>query len=151
MNKECRKCHTIQPLSNFAKATTNKDGLQRNCRDCVKKSCKAYYRKIVTGTGEEKIVYRGNILEREVKGAMESIRLNPVPWNETLELHKQYKTGPYSESYKPELLKWALQQCHEAHSIIHKGAKKKVGQGLGTGKLQRAEEEKLLLQQLENI
>jgi hypothetical protein len=150
MNKECRKCHTIQPLSNFAKATTNKDGLQRNCRDCVKKSCKAYYRKIVTGTGEEKIVYRGNILEREVKGAMELIKVKPTPWNETLELHKQYKTGPYSESYKPELLKWALQQCHEAHSIVHRVAKKQPGHGLGTGKKQRAEAERILLQQLEN-
>jgi hypothetical protein len=150
MNKECRKCHTIQPLSNFAKSSNTKDGLQRNCRDCVKKSCKAYYRKLVTGTGEEKMVYRGNILEREVDKLMESIRLNPMPWSETLELHKQYKTGPYSESYKPELLKWALQQCHDIHSIVHRGGKKKVGQGLGTGKLQRAEEEKILLQQLEN-
>ena len=151
MNKECRKCHTIQPLSNFAKSSNTKDGLQRNCRDCVKKSCKAYYRKIVTGTGEEKMVYRGDALEKEVNKLMESIKLNPIPWSETLELHKQCKTGPYSESYKPELLKWALQQCHEIHSIVHRGAKKKVGQGLGTGKKQRAEEEKLLLQQLENI
>jgi hypothetical protein len=150
MNKECRTCFTIQPLSNFAKSTSNKDGLQRNCRDCVKKMSKAHYLKVTSGDGDEKLVYRGTVLEREVRGAMELIRLKPVPWSETLELHKQYKTGPYSESYKPELLKWALQQCHEIHSIVHRGAKKKVGQGLGTGKLQRAEEEKILLQQLEN-
>jgi hypothetical protein len=150
MNKECRKCHTIQPLSNFAKATTNKDGLQRNCRECVKKLSKAHYVKITTGKGEEKLVYRGDALEREVNKLMESIRLKSVPWSETLELHKQYKTGPYSESYKPELLKWALQQCHEAHSIIHRVAKKQPGHGLGTGKKQRAEAERLLLQQLEN-
>jgi hypothetical protein len=150
MNKECRKCHTIQPLSNFAKSSNTKDGLQRNCRDCVKKSCKAYYRKIVTGTGEEKMVYRGDALEREVSKLMESIRLKSVPWSETLELHKQYKTGPYSESYKPELLKWALQKCHDDHSIEHRVSKKKPGHGLGTGKKQRAEAERLLLQQLEN-
>jgi hypothetical protein len=151
MNKECRKCFTIQPLSNFAKSSSNKDGLQRICRECIKKLSKARYVKVTTGEGGEKLVYRGTVLEREVKGAMDLIKINPVPWSETLELHKQYKTGPYSESYKPELLKQALQQCHENHSMVHKGAKKKVGQGLGTGKKQRAEAEKILLQQLENI
>ena len=151
MNKECIKCNTIQPLSNFANSSSTKDGLQRYCRECIKKSSRAHYVKITTGKGEEKLVYRGDVLEREVKGAMESIRVNPIPWSKTLELHKQYKTGPYSESYKPELLKWALQQCHEIHSIVHRGAKKKVGQGLGTGKKQRAEAEKILLQELENI
>jgi hypothetical protein len=150
MNKQCIKCFKNQPLSNYAKSSNTKDGLQRYCRECIKKSSKAHYLKVTSGGGDEKLVYRGDALEREVKGAMESIRLNPMPWSETLELHKQYKTGPYSESYKPELLKWALQQCHEIHSLVHRGAKKKVGQGLGTGKLQRAEEEKILLQQLEN-
>lgn len=150
MNKECRKCFTLQPLSNFAKSASTKDGLQRNCRDCVKKLSKAHYLKVTTGEGGEKIIYRGTVLEREVRGAMDSIKVNPIPWSKTLELHKQYKTGPYNESYNPELLKWAMQQCHEIHSIVHRGAKKKIGQGLGTGKLQKAEAEKLLLQQLEN-
>lgn len=73
-----------------------------------------------------------------------------MPANEVERLHKLYKTGPYSESYKPELLKWALQQCHDAHSIAHRLTTKQPGSGLGTGKKQLEAERQKLIAELEN-
>jgi hypothetical protein len=77
---------------------------------------------------------------------------NPMPADEVELLHKIYRTGPYSESYKPEILKLAFQKCVDNHS--HKTGKskqtKKPGQGTGTGKLQLEEERKKLIAELEN-
>ena len=33
--KQCRKCHTAKPLSDFPKDRTSKDGLYSRCRSCV--------------------------------------------------------------------------------------------------------------------
>ena len=89
---------------------------------------------------------------KQLYNLMDQIRNGDVKHDqaEVDRLHKLYETGPYSRSYKPELLKWALQQCHETHSIVHRGAKKKVGQGLGTGKKQMEAEYQKLILELEN-
>jgi hypothetical protein len=35
-NKLCSKCHTNKPLSEFGIYKRNKDGLNKNCKDCVR-------------------------------------------------------------------------------------------------------------------
>ena len=76
---------------------------------------------------------------------------NPTPADEVELLHKTYKTGPYSEAYKPEILKWALQTCTDIHSHIgQKKNKKPFGSGTGTGKLQLEAERQKLISELEN-
>ena len=87
---------------------------------------------------------------QELYSVMQECVSNPMPEDEVELLHKIYRTGPYSESYKPEILKWALQQCHEAHSIVHRVSRKQAGHGLGTGKKQLEEERKKLIAELEN-
>ena len=77
---------------------------------------------------------------------------NPMPVDEVELLHKLYKTGPYSEAYKPELLKWALKKCADDHSQIGRtrAPRKLPGQGVGGGKLQLEEERKRLILEIEN-
>lgn len=38
MQKECNKCGEVKPHSQFSKCSSNKDGLQYQCRDCNRKS-----------------------------------------------------------------------------------------------------------------
>jgi hypothetical protein len=40
--KKCSKCQTAKPLTEFNKTKTNKDGLSYLCKDCNKKTTKAY-------------------------------------------------------------------------------------------------------------
>ena len=66
-------------------------------------------------------------------------------------LHRIYETGPYSRSYKPELLKWASQQVIDNHTHLNSTRTKRlVGTGLGTGKKQIESEYQKLISELEN-
>lgn len=37
MMKECKKCHIVMPISQFHKHKNHKDGLNNECKSCVKK------------------------------------------------------------------------------------------------------------------
>lgn len=92
--------------------------------------------------------------KREVKelyNIMKSCVEDPMPKTEVDRLHKLYKTGPYNESYNPEVLKWASQQVIDNHTHINcSRGKRQLGTGLGSGKRQIAEEYKKLISELEN-
>jgi hypothetical protein len=60
-----------------------------------------------------------------------------------------WKVGKYSESYKPELLKWAEQQCSDAHNF--KDRKPRTTEYVsGGGKKQREAERQKLILEIEN-
>lgn len=85
----------------------------------------------------------------ELYRIMQECVINPMPADELEMLHKIYKTGPYSESYKPELLKWAEKQCSDAHNF--KDRKPRTTEYVtGGGKLQREAERQKLILEIEN-
>lgn len=45
MKKICSKCHEEKSSNEFYKRTTMQDGLQRQCRSCMKNNDKKYYKK----------------------------------------------------------------------------------------------------------
>jgi hypothetical protein len=45
MDKRCRDCGQIKPLSEFNKAIEGKDGLRRDCKSCQASAYKKYYDK----------------------------------------------------------------------------------------------------------
>ena len=92
--------------------------------------------------------------KREVKelyNIMKSCVENPMPKAEVDRLHKLYKTGPYNESYNPEVLKLASQQVADNHTHINcSRGKRQLGTGLGSGKRQIESEYQKLISELEN-
>ena len=92
--------------------------------------------------------------KREVKelyNIMKSCVENPMPKAEVDRLHKLYETGPYSRSYRPELLKQALQQVADNHTHTNLTRNRRlVGTGLGSGKKQMEAEYQKLILELEN-
>ena len=42
--KKCKSCEEHKPLSDYAKRSASKDGLQRRCRSCMSEEQKAYRR-----------------------------------------------------------------------------------------------------------
>lgn len=56
--KICTKCKVEQPLANFCKDQTRKDGLHLWCRDCRSARSKSYYRENVDKIAEHINAYR---------------------------------------------------------------------------------------------
>ena len=90
---------------------------------------------------------------KQLHNLMDQIRNGDVKHDqaEVDRLHKLYETGPYSRSYRPELLKQALQQVADNHTHTNLTRNRRlVGTGLGSGKKQMEAEYQKLILELEN-
>lgn len=87
-NKECNKCHTEKPLTDFGKDTRNKDGLKSVCKVCL-----AEYKKQYTKLNEEKIKTYNAQYRLENKNKIKEYEKQRFQQNkkEILTKHKIYK------------------------------------------------------------
>lgn len=67
--KRCSACKHTRPLEEFWKNVSAKDGLQRACKDCIRKSHKKYYE-----NNKRAYFDRRNIYRRKFKKQLDDIK-----------------------------------------------------------------------------
>lgn len=69
-SKECSRCGTLKPLSEYHKSKKIKSGYRAHCKECHKKHCREYY---ATSHGQEQI--RGAQLKKAYGISLEEYNL----------------------------------------------------------------------------
>jgi hypothetical protein len=149
LTKFCRKCLYVKPITDYAKCTACKDGLQAICKICWKLNTKGLPIPQNPNSDNNTNDYN-NKIER-INGELTVVgKLSP---EEEDQLRRDWQCHPYSRPIDKELIKklWDIKQ--DEWSKKHKATKgNRGGKGKngGTGKQQKLLAEQQYINDLNN-
>ncbi len=88
LTKKCSKCQTEKPLDSFCKNRGMKDGLNNNCKDCVKKYTEENKERVRKYKSDYYYANREKCIERDRKNSLKRKYNVTVEWYEA-QLEKQ--------------------------------------------------------------